>query len=42
MRKVYPEHAMDAVHGCLEACRRCEELLDAVLGQDAAAFSMHL
>jgi hypothetical protein len=28
----------DAVEGCLESCRRCESVVDAVVGQDLAAF----
>jgi len=33
-----PELVPDAVAGCLEACRRCELVVDAVALQDLAAF----
>ena len=33
-----PELVPDAVAGCLEACRRCELVVDAVVEQDLAAF----
>ena len=33
-----PDHPVDAVQGCLEACRRCEAVVTAVLEQDPAAF----
>ena len=32
------EQSLDAVHGCIEACRRCEAVIDAVIQQDPAVF----
>lgn len=33
-----PDLVPDVVAGCLEACRRCESVVDAVVDQDPAAF----
>ena len=33
-----PDLVPDAVEGCLEACRRCERVVAAVMEQDVAAF----
>jgi hypothetical protein len=33
-----PEHPVDTVQGCLEACRRCDAVVTAVVEQDPAAF----
>jgi hypothetical protein len=38
MKAASPEHALDAVYGCLEACRRCGAVVAAVVDQDPAAF----
>jgi hypothetical protein len=38
MRAVSPERVTDVVSGCLEACRRCEAVVAAVVEQDPAAF----
>jgi len=38
MRAIPENHVPDVVTGCLEACRRCESVVDAILDQDAAAF----
>ena len=38
MRAKSPELVQDSVTGCLEACRRCELVVDAVVEQDVAAF----
>lgn len=39
MNAMPPERAPDAIEGCLEACRRCEAVVESVLSQDAAAYS---
>lgn len=33
-----PDRLPDAVSGCLEACRRCEAVIDSVLAQDPAKY----
>ena len=38
MNAMPQELVSDAVTGCLEACRRCEAVVDAVIDQDLAAF----
>jgi len=38
MRLPFSEPVPDVVAGCLEACRRCEEVVAAVLEHDPAAF----
>jgi hypothetical protein len=38
MRTSPPEHALDAVAGCLEACRRCDAVVTAVIAQDPGSF----
>ncbi len=39
MNALRPERAPDAVEGCLEACRRCDAVVESVLAQDPAAFA---
>jgi len=38
MNAKLPDLVPDAVAGCLEACRRCESVVDAVVDQNLAAF----
>lgn len=38
MSAILENHVPDVVTGCLEACHRCEAVVDAVLDQDARAF----
>jgi hypothetical protein len=39
MNAMPPERVPDAIEGCLEACRRCEEVVASVLSQDGAAYA---
>ena len=38
MKETSADPVPEAVAGCLEACRRCESVVDAVVDQDLAAF----
>jgi uncharacterized damage-inducible protein DinB len=39
MSSIPPERGLDAVDGCVEACRRCEAVILSILEQNAAAYA---
>ena len=39
MSSIPPERGLDAVDGCVEACRRCESVVLSILEQDATAYA---
>jgi hypothetical protein len=39
MSSIPPERGLDAVDGCVEACRRCDAVVLSILEQDAAAYA---